>query len=166
MANNSAGGGVLLDTSFFLHFLKPQAPLQQHADRYFRYFLQHNWPMYLSTVVIAEYCVKGQLDELPLLNLRLLPFTVPHAVRAGELRARVIGADRLLIVPDVERTQIPNDTKLFAQADQEHTITHYLSADDKSRKVFNLLDQAPPRPRFQFVSLATPPEATFSQLFI
>lgn len=68
MANNSTAGGVLLDTSFFLHFLKPQAPLQPHADRYFRYLLQQNWPMYLSTVVIAEYCVKGRLDELPLLN--------------------------------------------------------------------------------------------------
>ena len=159
-------GGVLLDTSFFLHFLRPHARWQEHADRYFRYFLQQNWPMYLSTVVIAEYCVKGQLDELPILNLRMLPFTVPHAVRAGLFRARILGPAKAVALSDVERQQIPNDTKLFAQADHEPTITHYLSADDKSRKVYNALDQVTPRPRFQFVSLATPPETTFSKLFI
>lgn len=163
MTPNSAGG-VLLDTSFFLRFLNTQERLHRHADGYFRYFLDRSWPMYLSTIVIAEYCVRGRLDELPLRHLRILPFTAQHAQCAGVFRGN-LHDERNVTLPEVPRLLVQNDTKLFAQADQETNITHYLSADERSRKVFARIDQLRPRPRFQFISLGTPPEVTFSLLF-
>ena len=60
---------VLLDTSFFLRFLNDSDPLFENADGYFRYFLQKEITMMISTIIIAEYCVGGDVHELPLRNL-------------------------------------------------------------------------------------------------
>lgn len=57
---------VLLDTSFFLRFLKETDPLFKNADGYFRYFLENDIAMVISTISIAEYCVGGDVHELPL----------------------------------------------------------------------------------------------------
>lgn len=57
---------VLLDTSFFLRFLNDEDPLLTNADGYFRYFLQQDMGMMISTISIAEYCVGGDITELPL----------------------------------------------------------------------------------------------------
>ena len=56
---------VLLDTSFFLRFLNYNDPLFKNADNYFRYFIQHDITMIVSTISIAEYCVGGDSSELP-----------------------------------------------------------------------------------------------------
>lgn len=55
---------VLLDTSFFLRLLTTSDPLSENADGYFRYFLSEGMPMFISTISVAEYCVKGTVDEL------------------------------------------------------------------------------------------------------
>jgi PIN domain nuclease of toxin-antitoxin system len=60
---------VLLDTSFFLRFLNDNDALFKNADGYFRYFIQHKIHMVVSTISIAEYCVGGDIHELPLKNL-------------------------------------------------------------------------------------------------
>lgn len=75
---------VLLDTSFFLRFLNDTDPLFKNADGYFRYFLQQKIDMLISTVSIAEYCVGGDVHELPLRNLQILPLNLDHAKRTGE----------------------------------------------------------------------------------
>lgn len=49
--------GVLLDTSFFLRFLNEADPLFLNADGYYRYFIDEEIPMFISTISIAEYCV-------------------------------------------------------------------------------------------------------------
>lgn len=56
---------VLLDTSFFLRFLDDSDPLFKNADIYFRYFIQNEITMMISTISIAEYCVHGNIHELP-----------------------------------------------------------------------------------------------------
>ncbi|MCY7363425.1 MAG: hypothetical protein LH629_15360 [Ignavibacteria bacterium] len=48
--NNRA---VLLDASFFLRFLNDADPLFKNADGYFRYFLQQEISMVVSTIAIA-----------------------------------------------------------------------------------------------------------------
>lgn len=103
---------VLLDTSFFLRFLNEDSPLFKNADGYFRYFIQQEIAMMVSTISIAEYCVGGDVHELPLRNLQILPFNLDHAKRTGEF-ARIVfqNKDRLRLN---ERNIIPNDTKLFA----------------------------------------------------
>lgn len=75
---------VLLDTSFFLRFLNDTDPLFKNADGYFRYFLQGDIVMVVSTISIGEYCAGGDINELPLKNLQILPFNLDHSKRTGE----------------------------------------------------------------------------------
>jgi len=144
---------VLLDTSFFLRFLNDEDFLFNNADGYFRYFLQQNIVMVISTISIAEYCVGGDVHELPLKNLQILPFNLDHGKRTGEF-ARIVFQNRNKLKLN-ERNIIPNDTKLFAQADTEVAIDYYLSSDRESHKIYTLLKQET-NPRFQFINLNTP----------
>ncbi len=152
---------VLLDTSFFLRFLNDSDPLFKNADDYFRYFLQKEITMMVSTISIAEYCVGGDVHELPLRNLQIVPFNLDHSKRTGEFAKIVFQNKGKLKLK--ERNIIPNDTKLFAQADGERTIEFYLSSDTESCKIFNLLKQEA-SPKFQFIDLNTPYNETFGLL--
>lgn len=57
---------VLLDTSFFIRLLNDEDPLHSNARGYFKYFLEKEIVLKISTISIAEYCVRGKIDELPL----------------------------------------------------------------------------------------------------
>jgi predicted nucleic acid-binding protein len=152
---------VLLDTSFFLRFLNEQDPLFRNADRYYKYFLQQDFPLVISTIAIAEYCVRGKVEELPLKNLRVLPFNLPHAVKAGDFAEIVFSKRSTLNLPD--RRIIPNDTKLFAQAHMEEDIGYYLSSDLESKKIYDMITGVQ-RPTFQFIDLYQPHSAVFGLL--
>lgn len=152
---------VLLDTSFFLRFLNDDDPLFKNADGYFRYFLQKEITMMISTVSIAEYCVYGNIHELPLRNLQIIPFNLDHAKRTGEF-ARIAFQNKGKLALK-ERKIIPNDTKLFAQADCERAVEFYLSSDVESLKVYNLLKQEI-SPKFQFIDLQAPYHEIFGVL--
>ena len=141
---------VLLDTSFFLRFLNEASPLFKNADGYFRYFLEKEITMIISTISIAEYCVGGDVHELPLRNLQILPFNLDHAKRTGEF-ARIVFLNKGKLKLK-ERNIIPNDTKLFAQADREKGVEFYLSSDTESLKIYKLLKQET-QTSFQFLDL-------------
>ncbi len=141
---------VLLDTSFFLRFLNENSPLFKNADGYFKYFLEKEMTMVVSTISIAEYCVGGNVHELPLRNLQILPFNLDHSKRTGEL-AKIVFQNKEKLKLN-ERNIIPNDTKLFAQADCEKSVEFYLSSDSESLKIYNLLKQET-NPKFQFLDL-------------
>jgi len=154
---------VLLDTSFFLRFLNDNDLLFKNADGYFRYFLQKEIDMLISTVSIAEYCIGGDIHELPLKNLQIVPFNLNHAQRTGEF-AKIAFQERANKNLQVNsRTIIPNDTKLFAQADCEKTIEFYLSSDTESLKVYNTI-KGKTNPKFQFIDLNTPYHQMFGML--
>jgi len=152
---------VLLDTSFFLRFLNDSDPLFKNADGYFRYFLQQEISMMISTISIAEYCVGGDVHELPLKNLQVVPFNLDHSKRTGEF-AKIAFQNRKSLNLK-ERNIIPNDTKLFAQADTEKAVEFYLSSDTESLKIYKLLTQHT-NPRFQFIDLNVPYSQTFGIL--
>lgn len=152
---------VLLDTSFFLRFLNDENPLYKNADNYFRYFIQHEITMMISTISIAEYCVGGDIHELPLKNLQIVPFNLDHSKRTGEF-AKIVFQNKGKLKLN-ERNIIPNDTKLFAQADCEKSVTYYLSSDTESLKIYNLLKEHT-NPKFQFIDLNTPYNETFGIL--
>jgi hypothetical protein len=152
---------VLLDTSFFLRFLNDSDPLFKNSDGYFRYFLQKEIKMMISTISIAEYCVGGDVHELPLRNLQIVPFNLDHSKKAGKF-ARIIFQNKIKLKPK-ERNIIPNDTKLFAQADCEKSVKFYLSSDSESQKIYNLLRQEN-NLKFQFIDLNTPYNQTFGLL--
>lgn len=152
---------ALLDTSFFLRFLNDESPLYKNADGYFRYFIQNEITMMISTISIAEYCVGGDIHELPLKNLQIVPFNLDHSKRTGEFAKIVFQNKEKLKLND--RNIIPNDTKLFAQADCEKSVDFYLSSDTESLKIYNLLKQKT-NTKFQFIDLNTPYNETFGIL--
>lgn len=152
---------VLLDTSFFLRFLNDSDPLFNNADGYFRYFIKEEIALVISTISIAEYCVGGDINELPLRNLKILPFNLDHSRRTGEF-AKIVFQNKAKLRLN-ERNIIPNDTKLFAQADCEESIGFYLSSDTESIKIYNLLKKEA-NPKFQFIDLKIPHYQTFGVL--
>jgi hypothetical protein len=152
---------VLLDTSFFLRFLNDSDPLFKNAVGYFRYFLQKEITMMISTISIAEYCVGGDVHELPLKNLQIVPFNLDHSKRTGEF-AKIVFQNKGKLKLQ-ERNIIPNDTKLFAQADCEKAVEFYLSSDTESQKIYQLLKEKKD-PHFQFIDLKTPFSETFGLL--
>jgi hypothetical protein len=58
-----------------------------------------------------------------------------------------------------ERNIIPNDAKLFAQADCVKGIEFYLSSENESQKIYNLLRQKT-EPKFQFIDHNVPHNET------
>lgn len=108
---------VLLDTSFFVRLVHTQDEWHQHAKAYYRYFLEKEIGMVISTISVAEYCVRGRVEELPMRHLQVLPFNVSHAQKTGTF-AHILFAAQASEVPKITpRILIPNDAKLFAQAD-------------------------------------------------
>ena len=154
--------GVLLDTSFFIRFLNDNDPLFENALEYYKYFLREEMKMYISTISIAEYCVGGSITELPLRNLAILPFNLNHAVKTGEIARIVFTKKEKLQLK--ERNIIPNDSKLFSQADVENTISFYLSSDSESNKIYKLLEEEKQKLNFKFIDLNIPPNEYFGFL--
>src|SRR5690606_5908025 len=103
---------VLLDTSFFIRLLGPEEKLHESAKSWFKYFLQKELVMKTSTICLAEYCVQGELDELPFRNVQVISFNFGHADTAGKF-GKYIHTERKknpeLLKP---RPIILNDAKL------------------------------------------------------
>ena len=130
---------VLLDTSFFIRLLNPEDRLHKNAVGYYRYFLEHDIILKISTIAIAEYCVRGDMFDLPLKNMIVLPFNINHSVKAGKMMAHVYEEKKRRGAVMSQRAIIPNDTKMFAQADVEDDICYYATADAESVKVYDML---------------------------
>jgi predicted nucleic acid-binding protein len=124
---------VLLDTSFFVRLLHDEDPLHNNAKGYYRYFLENEIILKVSTISIAEYCVRGKIDELPLRNIQIIPFNLDHAKRTGEFAAAIFEDNKIGKEKLSPRAIIPNDSKLFAQADLDNSITHFVTSDSRSK---------------------------------
>lgn len=157
--------GVLCDTSYFIRWAKPSETLHPAAQTYLKFLVEGGHTLYVSTIALAEYAVRDAIANLPLRYFRVVPFNVDHAQRAGEFARAVFEARGALPQQITQRTIIPNDTKMFAQADVTPEITHYLTADSECEKVFQLL-KTKAQPRFQFVHLSTPWHQAFGELDI
>lgn len=157
--------GFLLDTSFFIRLLKEDDPLFQNANDYFRYFLQNNLPAFISTISIAEFCVKGSPDELPLKNLIVSPFNYNHAVTAGRFASILYDKRKAQELEVNERPIIINDAKLFAQAHEEKRIKYFVTADERSLKLYQIIN-AEINLDFGFIHIKTKFNETFGVLDI
>ena len=126
---------VLLDTSFFIRLLNNEDPLHLNAINYYRYFLENDILLKVSTITIAEYCVLGKLDELPLNNIQILPLNLKEAEIAGNF-AKIIFEEKKINLVDLKpRAIIPNDSKLFAQSHFDKSITDFVTSDVRSKKL-------------------------------
>ncbi len=154
---------VLLDTSFFIRLLNDTDRLHKNAIDYFRYFLENEIPLKVSTISIAEYCVKGKLDELPLKNIRILPFNLDQAEKTGEFAAIIFKENNTSDEKLSPRAIIPNDSKLFAQADIDKTVTYFITSDKRSKKTYAALAKGV-TPKFEIVDIETPYNEVFGIL--
>lgn len=152
---------ILLDTSFFIRLLNDQDPLHPNVLGYYKYFLEKEFILKTSTISLAEYCVKGELDELPLQDVQIVPFNINHAEKAGKLASIVFQNKNILNLSD--RRIIPNDTKLFAQADTEEQIHRFATSDVECLKIYNLLN-ANSALRFDIINIRNPYSETFGIL--
>ncbi len=150
-AGTTTFDGILLDTSFIIRLLKTDDPLHPNTKAWFRWLLDHKVPMHLSTISISEFCVKGSFDQLPLRNVRVLPFNWQHAQRAGEFTGILLDQRK-----DEERAVVINDIKLLAQADVEARISHFLTKDRKLNAKVDLLTKAGVRLNASILDLNTP----------
>ncbi|MFZ1700089.1 MAG: hypothetical protein WBO10_09530 [Pyrinomonadaceae bacterium] len=130
---------VLLDTSFFIRLLNGNDPLHENALGFYRHFLEKGFRLKCSTISVAEYCVKGKLDEMPLKTLEILPFNLDHSLAAAEFAQLAFAEKNSLDLGN--RLIIPNDTKLFGQAHVQSEIRAFVTSDVGCIKVFEFLKQ-------------------------
>jgi predicted nucleic acid-binding protein len=146
---------VLLDTSFFIRLLNDEDPLHQNALGYFKYFLDQGVILKVSTVSIAEYCVRGKLEDLPLKNVQIIPFNVKHAQRTGEFAKILFKENSIAVEQLMPRAIIPNDSKLFAQADLDNSITYFVTSDKRSTNTLAKLKKGT-NPKFEIIDIQVP----------
>lgn len=154
---------VLLDTSFFIRLLNDEDPLHLNAVGYYRYFLESEIVLKVSTISIAEYCVLGKLEDLPLKNIQIVPFNLKDAEKTGEFAKIIFAENRISEEKLSPRAIIPNDSKLFAQADFDKTITHFITSDVRSKNTLALLKKGT-NPKFEIISIDIPFSETFGIL--
>ena len=112
--------GVLLDTSFLITLAGRNRPHHEAARRYWQHFTENQIPMYLSTIVVSEFCVKQEIDPQILRCCIVLPFNWDDAQRVATLDWKPLRP------PGVERDALKDDIKIIAQAariDAEYVIT-------------------------------------------
>lgn len=154
---------VLLDTSFFIRLLNDEDSLHSNAKGYFRYFLENEIVLKVSTISIAEYCVKGKVDELPLRNIQIIPFNLDQAKKTGEFAEAIFEENKISKDKLSPRAIIPNDSKLFSQADIDKSITHFVTSDSRSKNTFSALRRHI-NPKFEIIDISRPYNETFGIL--
>ena len=154
---------VLLDTSFFVRLLNDEDPLHSSAKDYFKYFLDRDIVLKVSTITIAEYCVRGNVDELPLKNIQIIPFNLDQAKRTGAFAEAIFTENKISKSKISPRAIIPNDSKLFAQADLDNSITHFVTSDSRSKKTYSTLKKRI-NPKFEIIDISIPYAEIFGVL--
>jgi hypothetical protein len=117
----------------------------------------------VSTITIAEYCVLGKLEDLPLKNVQIVPFNLKDAEKTGEFAKIIFTENKISYEKLSPRAIIPNDSKLFAQSDLDKTITHFVTSDARSKNTLALLKKGT-NPKFEIISIDVPYTETFGIL--
>lgn len=100
---------------------------------------------------------------MPLKNVQIVPFNLKDAEKTGEFAKIIFTENNLNDKKLSPRAIIPNDSKLFAQADLDKTITHFVTSDGRSKKTLALLKKGT-HPKFEIISIDVPYTETFGLL--
>jgi hypothetical protein len=143
--------------------LNKEDSLHLSAFSYYKYFLENQFTLKISTITIAEYCVRGRVSDLPFKDLRIVPFNYNHAVRTGEF-ANVLFIKNKKIEDKLKpRFIIPNDSKLFAQADVDEFTQYFVTSDTSSLKAHSML-KTELNPNFEIIDIHLPCNEFFMRL--
>ncbi|MBR1788922.1 MAG: hypothetical protein IJ762_07030 [Bacteroidaceae bacterium] len=145
-----------------IRLLDKTSNLHENALGYFRYFLENDFLIRMSTIAVAEFCVKDQIEHLPLQQILLSPFNAIHASRTGEC-ARILYSAKAKGVLEVNaRVLIQNDVKLLVQAECE-SAEYYLTSDSRSKRMYDVLKENN-KLSFDFTDIHIPFSAKFGIL--
>lgn len=153
---------VFGDTGFFIRLLDSTNELHENAVAYFKYFLENDFIIRMSTIAVAEFCVKDTIDHLPLKNILLCPFNAFHAIKTGECAQILFEAKTKGVLQVDHRIMIQNDVKLLAQAQCE-SVDYYITSDSNSRRMYDTLKDHG-KLSFDFIDLHTPHSSKFGVL--
>lgn len=143
---------VLLDTSFLIRLLNDEDPLHKNAKAYYKHFLKNGIFLKVSTISIAEYCVRGNVSDLPLKNLQIIPFNLEQASKTGTFAKIIFDASKAADVYLTPRQIIPNDSKLFACADLDTSTSYFVTSDSRSLSTYSLLRNRT-QPKFEIIDI-------------
>lgn len=156
---------ILLDTNFLINLLGgTERTFHKNASYYYERFLKSSNTLKVSTISVAEYCAgeTAKVEDILYKSFKILPFTIFHAERAGQF-AKIVYKYRKETDQKIKpRRVIADDTKLFAQADIDKSITHFLTAGKTCRKIFNLLGDYTTL-NFKFIDLTQDPKLFFGK---
>ncbi|ELR72882.1 hypothetical protein C900_00843 [Fulvivirga imtechensis AK7] len=93
--------------------------------------------------------------------MQVVPFNFNHGIRAGQF-ARIIFDEKDKLELN-NRNIIPNDSKLFAQADIEEAITHFVTSDEGCLKIHKILKEKV-NAKFEIINIRTSYHETYGLL--
>lgn len=116
--------GVMLDTSYLITLADSRRDRVRHpvAKQYFQHFLSARMPMFVSAIVVAEFCRQQELATLPLEQLILAPFTHEDAVVAASFDFKLHKS------AEQDRQSLKDDFKIIGHAHARDL--GYLITDD------------------------------------
>ncbi|MEC5158430.1 PIN domain-containing protein [Chryseobacterium sp. MP_3.2] len=154
---------VLLDNSFVTRLLKSDDEYHENVVKYYQYFLENNIVLFLSTIVVSEYAVADNPDNLLALNsMQLLEFDYGDAKISGEYFS--VFKDDYPLRELEKRKVIINDLKLFAQI-KNRGIDAFITKDRKALpKMIEPLRQNKGL-HFEFIDLTIPVAESLGILF-
>jgi len=114
--------GVSLDTSFLITLADRNRPNHETAKRYWKFFLESQTPIYLSTIVISEFELKQPIDNIILRSCIILPFNHADAVKSAQLNFAKYKSEA------ASRDALKDDFKIIAQAEVQGLA--FLITDD------------------------------------
>lgn len=129
---------VFCDTGFVIRLLDRTSDLHDNALGYFRYFLENDYVIRMSTIAVAEFCVKDKIENLPLKQILLSPFNAYHASETGKCADILYNAKAKGVIEVDARILIQNDVKLLVQAECE-SANFYLTSDSRSKRMYDVL---------------------------
>lgn len=153
---------ILLDTSFCIRLLKSNDEFHQNAVDYFQHFLEKEYELYLSTIVVSEYSVKDNPDHLlSLKTFRILSFNYDDAKVSGDFFSILLkNRDNW----EQQRQVVVNDCKLIAQI-YNRGIDAYVTRDKKSRnKIVGRINEEV-KMNVEFIDFSVPLKTYLGKLF-
>ncbi|MEO8109034.1 MAG: hypothetical protein ABI594_03330 [Ginsengibacter sp.] len=123
----------MMDTSFCIRLLDESDDLHLNALDYFRFFLQEKISIHLSTIVVAEYAVGDDPQNLPIDYVQIETFDFRDATIAGLFHAELKGNKNN--INGYNRRIIANDVKILAQV-KNRNIDGIISKDVQSQREY------------------------------